>query len=54
MPRTQRCFFLFFAVEPPKIPADRKDGKELNCTYSENNLRSTYVTNIVALAMRFT
>jgi hypothetical protein len=26
--RTQRCFFLFFAVDPPKIPADRKDGKE--------------------------
>jgi len=21
-------FFLFFAVDPPKIPADRKDGKE--------------------------
>jgi len=26
--RTQRCFFLFFAVDPLKIPADRKDGKE--------------------------
>ena len=26
--RTQRCFFLFFAVDTPKIPADRKDGKE--------------------------
>jgi hypothetical protein len=26
--RTQRCFFLFFAVDPPKITADRKDGKE--------------------------
>jgi len=21
-------FFFFFAVDPPKIPADRKDGKE--------------------------
>ena len=21
-------FFLFFAVDPPKIPVDRKDGKE--------------------------
>jgi hypothetical protein len=26
--RTQRCVFLFFAVDPSKIPADRKDGKE--------------------------
>jgi hypothetical protein len=26
--RKQRCFFLFFAIDPPKIPADRKDGKE--------------------------
>jgi hypothetical protein len=25
--RMQRCFFLFFAVDPPKILPDRKDGK---------------------------
>ena len=41
--RTQRCFFLFFAVDPPKIPADRKDGKELKSTFFENNLSLTCV-----------
>jgi hypothetical protein len=47
-------FSLFFAFDPPKIPADRKDGKEYKSTFSENNWSFTYVTNIVALAMRFT